>query len=395
MHNSENFYDFFAHFTIELSTEETMSKANSKNEIKNQCENNSCRLGGVGGQAVLEGVMMKSKEDYAIAVRKENGEIVTKKGKSKSLRDKCKFFGLPVIRGIVNLVESLVFSFKTLTDSAEMAGIELEEEPTKFEKWLEKKFGKSIVNVVTAIAGVLGVVLALFLFLYLPAWLASGVEFLVENVSWSGGRHAGSLPTWGFNIIEGAFKIIIFILYIYLTSKLNDINRVYQYHGAEHKTIFCYEKGLELTVDNVKEQKRFHPRCGTSFIFVILIISIAVMTVATTLINAYSDFDLSNKLFRTVIKLSLLPLTVGIGYEFIRYAGKHNNILTRVLSAPGLWMQRLTTREPDEKMIEVAITSLKAALPDEFPEETKETDNSENNAEETAKSEETTEQTGE
>ncbi|MBE6649102.1 MAG: DUF1385 domain-containing protein [Ruminococcaceae bacterium] len=376
--------------------EETMSKANSKNEINNQCQNNNCRLGGVGGQAVLEGVMMKSKENYAIAVRKENGEIVTKKGKSKSIKDKYKFFGIPVVRGVVNLIESLMFSFKTLTDSAEMAEIELEEEPTKFEIWLEKKFGKSIVNVVTAIAGVLGVVLALFLFLYLPAWLAGGVEFLVENVSWSGGRHAGSLPAWGFNIIEGVFKIIIFILYIYLTSKLNDIKRVYQYHGAEHKTIFCYEKGLDLTVDNVKEQKRFHPRCGTSFIFVILIISIAVMTVATTVINAYSDFDLSNKLFRTVIKLSLLPLTVGIGYEFIRYAGKHNNVLTRVLSAPGLWMQRLTTREPDEKMIEVAITSLKAALPEEFPEEVSEEVNEDEESEDKLeKSEETTEQTGE
>jgi len=373
-----------------------MSKANSKNEINNQCQNNNCRLGGVGGQAVLEGVMMKSKENYAIAVRKENGEIVTKKGKSKSIKDKYKFFGIPVVRGVVNLIESLMFSFKTLTDSAEMAEIELEEEPTKFEIWLEKKFGKSIVNVVTAIAGVLGVVLALFLFLYLPAWLAGGVEFLVENVSWSGGRHAGSLPAWGFNIIEGVFKIIIFILYIYLTSKLNDIKRVYQYHGAEHKTIFCYEKGLDLTVDNVKEQKRFHPRCGTSFIFVILIISIAVMTVATTVINAYSDFDLSNKLFRTVIKLSLLPLTVGIGYEFIRYAGKHNNVLTRVLSAPGLWMQRLTTREPDEKMIEVAITSLKAALPEEFPEEVSEEVNEDEESEDKLeKSEETTEQTGE
>ncbi len=327
-----------------------------------------CRLGRVGGQAVLEGVMMKGRESYAIAVRKENGEHVIKKGKSKSIREKYKFFGLPIIRGIVNLVESMMFSYKTLSDSAEMAGIELEEEPSKFEIWLEKKFGKSLINVIMVFASVLGVLLAALLFMLLPSWLAKGIEFLVEKVSWFG-NHAGHLPAWGFNIIEGVFKIIIFILYIALSSLLNDIKRVYQYHGAEHKSIFCYEEGAELTVENVKRQSRFHPRCGTSFIFVILIISIAVMTVATTIINATQFFDVSNTLLRTLLKLSLLPPTVGIGYEFIRFAGKHNNIFTRVLSAPGLWMQRITTKEPDEKMIEIAIMSLKAALPEEFVEE--------------------------
>ncbi len=408
MQNSENFYYFFRYvfYTVSFAqnnSEEKMSNPNAneqkneqiikeKNEqIKEICKikcggkcgkccpegirNNKsgeskvvCRLGRVGGQAVLEGVMMKGKESYAIAVRKENGDHVIKKGKSKSLRDKYKICGLPIIRGVVNLVESMVFSFKTLTDSAEMAGIELEEEPSKFELWLEKKFGKSIVNFITVFAGVLGVLLAVFLFMFLPAWLASGVEFLVEKVSWFG-KHAGHLPAWGFNIIEGVFKIVIFILYMVLTSLLNDIKRVYQYHGAEHKSIFCYEEGAELTVENVKRQSRFHPRCGTSFIFVILIISIAVMTVATTLINEFQIFDVSNKLLRTILKLFLLPLTVGIGYEFIRFAGKHNNIFTRVLSAPGLWMQRITTKEPDEKMIEIAIMSLKAALPEEFKEE--------------------------
>lgn len=339
-------------------------KAEATTDTKSQncaeCEEES--LNSAGGQAVLEGVMMRTKKNYAIAVRKENGEIVIKQGDVKSIRDKIKFLGLPLIRGPVNMIESLITSFKTLEDSAEMAGIEFDEEPSKFEKWLLKRFGKSIINVITAIAGVLGVILALFLFMYLPSLLAKGVEFIVENLPWR-----GHLPAWGFNIIEGIFKIVIFVLYIMLSSKLNDIKRVYQYHGAEHKTIFCYENGEELTIENVRKQSRFHPRCGTSFIFVILIISILVMTCATTIINSFKFFDVSNTLLRTALKLLLLPLTVGFGYEFIRYAGCHNNVFTKILSAPGLWMQRITTKEPDDSMIEVAIVSLKAALPKKYP----------------------------
>ncbi len=331
---------------------------------KNLKEKNT-RLGAVGGQAVLEGVMMKSKKTYAIAVRKENGEIVTKKGEVKSIREKIKILKLPIIRGIVNLVESLLFSFKTLTDSAEMAGIEFEEEPSKFEKWLEKKFGKSIINVITAIGSVLGVVLALFLFMYLPSLFTKGVGFLFTNLL------KINFSPFAFSLTEGIFKIIIFILYIYLTSLLNDIKRVYQYHGAEHKSIFCYESGEELNVENVKKQSRFHPRCGTSFLFVVMIISILIMTITTAALNEMG-IDTEKTLLRTLIKLLLLPLTVGFSFEFIMYAGKHNNICTRFFSAPGLWMQRLTTREPDDEMIEVAIKSLKLALPEEFPEESSE-----------------------
>ncbi len=345
---------------------EKLKTSKTLNDKKSNCcspaKDGKQKLDTAGGQAVLEGVMMKTKNNYAIAVRKENGEIVIKQDKVKSIRDKLKFLNLPLLRGPVNMVESLASSFKTLEESAEMAGIEFDEEPSKFEKWLEKKFGKSIIAVITAIAGVLGVLLSLFLFMYLPSLLASGVEFIVEKLPWR-----GNLRDWGFNIIEGIFKIIIFILYIAFSSKLNDIKRVYQYHGAEHKTIFCYEKHEELTIENVRKQKRFHPRCGTSFIFVILIISIFVMTCATTIINHFKIFDVSNRILRTVLKLLLLPLTVSIGYEFIRYAGKHDNLFTRILSAPGLWMQRITTKEPDDSMIEVAIVSLKAALPEDYP----------------------------
>ncbi len=351
------------------SKKEQNSKSNPNASCAKSCGNS--RLGGVGGQAVLEGVMMKSKESYAIAVRKENGDIVYKKGVNKSLGKKCFIFRLPIIRGIVNLVESLMFSFKTLSDSAEMAGMEFEEEPSKFEKWLERKFGKSIINFVTVIASILGVLLAVGLFIFLPSALVKGLEFLIERVSPIDTMQSGMLPGWAFNLLEGFFKIIIFILYIFFTSKLNDIKRVYQYHGAEHKSIFCYEKEEELTVENVKKQSRFHPRCGTSFIFVVMIISIAVMTVFTTLLEQHSSFMINNIAFRSLLKIMILPLTVGISYEFIRYAGRHTNLFTRILSAPGLWMQRLTTREPDEKMIEVAIASLKAALPEEFPEDAK------------------------
>jgi uncharacterized protein YqhQ len=345
-------------------TEKTKSN-NNQNQTNDCCKGNNKgkqKLDTAGGQAVLEGVMMKTKNNYAIAVRKESGEIVIKQKKSKSIRDKIKFLNWPFIRGPINMVESLASSFKTLEESAEMAGIEFDEEPSKFERWLEKKFGKSIIGVITVIAGILGVALSLFLFMYLPSLLASGVEFIVEKLPWR-----GNLRAWMFNVIEGIFKIVIFIIYIALSSKLNDIKRVYQYHGAEHKTIFCYEKKQELTIENVKKQKRFHPRCGTSFIFVILIISIFVMTCATTIINHFKFFDVSNRLIRTLLKLLLLPITVSIGYEFIRYAGKHDNLFTKILSAPGLWMQRITTKEPDESMIEVAIVSLKAALPDEYP----------------------------
>ena len=354
---------------MEKSKKEQNDKSNPNSSCAKNCGGCNSKLGGVGGQAVLEGVMMKSKDSYAIAVRKENGDIVYKKGINKSIGKKCFIFRLPIIRGIVNLIESLSFSFKTLSDSAEMAGMEFEEEPSKFEKWLEKKFGKSIINFVTVIASILGVLLAVGLFIFLPSALVKGLEFLIERVSPIDTMQSGMLPGWAFNLIEGLFKIIIFILYIFFTSKLSDIKRVYQYHGAEHKSIFCYEKEEELTVENVKKQSRFHPRCGTSFIFVVMIISIAVMTIFTTLLEEHSSFMINNIAFRSLLKIMILPLTVGISYEFIRYAGRHTNLFTRILSAPGLWMQRLTTREPDEKMIEVAIASLKAALPEEFPEE--------------------------
>jgi uncharacterized protein YqhQ len=302
------------------------------------------RLGTVGGQAVMEGVMMKSKTTVATAVRKYDGSITVKKSPVKSIKNKHKIFRVPLIRGIVNFVEMMILSFSTLSDSAQMLGIEMEE-PGKFGKWLEKRFGKSIMTLITALSVVLGVVLAFFLFIWLPAFVTKLINRYIVNL--------GGL----FTLVEGLFKMAIFVSYILLVSLMKDIKRVFSYHGAEHKSIFAYEAGEELTVENVKAKSRFHPRCGTSFIFVLLIISILVGAVLPKKIL----------LIRVALRLLTFPVVVGIGYEYIIYVGKHSNALTRIFSAPGLWMQRVTTKEPDDKMIEVAIAALKSALPDEFP----------------------------
>lgn len=310
------------------------------------CSDKKCnnpRLGKVGGQAVMEGVMMNSEQGLAIAVRNMDGDIVVRQKKRTFLREKCKFFRVPVVRGIVNFIDTLMMSFSTLTESTEMLGIEVEPE-SKFEKWLDKKLGKSLMAAASMIGMVLGVGLALVLFIWLPAFLVG----VIEKV----------LPLgWAKSLVEGLMKILLFVSYLSLVSLMKDIKRVFMYHGAEHKTIFCYEAGLELNVENVRKQKRFHPRCGTSFIFVIMFLSILIGSVITW----------DTMWLRVVLKIATLPLVVGIGYEYIRYAGRHENALTKIVSAPGLWIQRITTSEPDDSMIEVAIASVKASLTREFP----------------------------
>ncbi len=316
---------------------------------KNNNELN-CRLGTVGGEAVLEGVMMKGKDGtMGVAVRKEDGSVVVTKDKHVSVRKKYKILNLPIIRGIVGMVESFVLSFKVLNISAEIYGLEeTEEEPSKFEKWLDKHFGKSLIDIVMVVASVLGVALAVGLFMFLPSLITKGIDSLTGNV------------LGGFkSLIEGVIKIGIFVAYLALVSLMKDIKRTFQYHGAEHKSIFCYEAGEELTPENVKKFKRYHPRCGTSFMFVMLIISVLIFSLP------FVPWD--NVWLRLLVKLPLLPLAIGLGFEFIMYAGKHDNIFIRILSAPGLWMQHITTREPDLEQIEVAIIALKTALPEDFP----------------------------
>lgn len=310
----------------------------------NDPRNPSCRMNKVGGQAVLEGVMMKSGENVALSVKTDEG-IKTELSKFVSVRKKYKLLGIPVLRGVVNMIETFALSFKTLGRSAELVGYE-DEEPSKFEKWLTEKLGDKLMGAIMGVAGVLGVGIAMLLFMWLPATIAS----LFGGIITAG---------WIKTLIEGVIKIAIFIAYMALVALMPDIRRTFEYHGAEHKSIACYEKGLELTPENAAGCTRFHPRCGTSFIFVILIISILIFSLPIV------PWD--NMLLRVLCKLVLLPLVVGISFEFIMYAGKHDNVLTRILSAPGLAMQRITTKEPTAEQLEVAIASIKAVLPDEFP----------------------------
>ena len=305
------------------------------------------KVGIVGGQAVLEGVMMKSGDRCSLAVRTPDG-IVVDNTIETPLRKKYKICNVPIIRGCVSFVEQLFSAMKMLTKSADMQGIDLDEPETKFEKWLTEKLGDKLMAVVGGIGMVLGVVLAMALFLLLPTYATRGLDWLVGGFI---GKYAILRA-----LIEGLVRITIFVLYVWLVSFMPDIRRTYEYHGAEHKSVDCFEKGLELTPTNAMKCSRFHPRCGTSFIFVMLILSIIV--------NSFLEWDIV--WIRFASKLITLPLIVGLGYEFIRYAGGHNNILTKILSAPGLWMQRITTQEPNWSQLEVAITALKNAIPEEF-----------------------------
>ena len=314
----------------------------------------NCRLGKVGGQAVLEGVMMKSGDDIALAVRKEDGTIEVKRSKHVSIRKKHKFLNIPLIRGCVNMVETLIMSMGTLEDSANMIGLDETEDETKFEKWLRKKFGDKLMNVIMGIGMVLGVILSVGLFVILPNLVTMGLNALCRNL-WN-----FTLPSFAQNAISGVMRIGIFVAYILLVSLMKDIRRTFEYHGAEHKSIACYEAGEELTPENAMKYSRLHPRCGTSFIIVILIISI--------LATAFINWNTWPKIAIMLTKIAMIPVIVGIGFEFLMWAGKHPNWLTRVLSAPGLWMQKATTKEPDLAQLEVAITALKNAMPAEFPE---------------------------
>lgn len=313
------------------------------------------RRGNVGGQALVEGVMMKSKRYTAIAVRRmDNKKISVSRKTNSSLADRYRICRLPLIRGAVNFAETMALSFSTITAASDMLGLEsTAEEGSKFDKWLEKHLGKWIMPVMTAISVILGVLLSVGLFIWLPTFVCN----LLFGEKLAGGDFSSGV--WR-SLVEGVLKVLIFILYLWLTALIPDMKRVYQYHGAEHKSIFCYENGLELNVENVKKQSRFHPRCGTSFMFAMIFLSIFIAIAFL--------WPVQNVWLRSLLKLLLLPLNVGIGYEFIRYAGRHDNAFVRIVSQPGLWMQRLTTREPDAEIIEVGIAALKCALPDDFPE---------------------------
>lgn len=305
----------------------------------------------VGGQALIEGIMMMGPKGAAVSVRTPDGTIDTEILEVKHIKDKIKFLGWPLIRGIVNYVESMIFGYKCLMMSAEKSGledIEEEENSSKLDKWLNEHLNKKVMGIITGIASVLGVGLAFLLFFYLPT---VAVDFI--------NKLSGEVLTNFRALFEGIIRMAIFVSYIALVSLMKDIKRTFMYHGAEHKTIFCYENGLDLTVENVRKMSRFHPRCGTSFIFVIIIISVIISSALSIFTHLHD-----NTLVWMLAKIMILPLITGISYEFIKYAGKHDNLLVKILSAPGLWMQRLTTKEPDDSMIEVALASFKAVITD-------------------------------
>lgn len=313
----------------------------------------------IGGQALIEGIMMKGPDKTAMAVRKKDGSIAIEE---KAAKPKKWYNKAPFIRGSVNFVSQLTEGYTYLSRSMELSGMaedDSDEEPTKFEKWLDEKFGDKIENIVMGIASVIGIALAIVLFVFVPTWLFMLIQYLVGE--------ANDISAFQ-SLFEGILKIIIFVTYMWLVSLMKDIRRTYEYHGAEHKTIFCYEKGLPLTVENVKKQIRFHPRCGTSFIFLVLIISILVYSVVPITNAFFIDTFAVNETFAMILRVSckilLLPVIVGISYEVIRLAGRFDNIITKIISAPGLALQRLTTREPDDKQIEIAIAAMERVIPE-------------------------------
>ncbi|MCM1114907.1 MAG: DUF1385 domain-containing protein [Clostridium sp.] len=305
----------------------------------------------VGGQALIEGVMMQGPLGVATAVRRSDNDILVEHHEVKHLKDKNKFFGIPIIRGVVSFFESMVLGYKMLMYSAEASGMEDMEdvEMNKFEKWLTDKLGDKFMSIIMGLATVIGFALAFLIFFYLPVLAFNRLN------AWAD----GALTAWQ-GTIEGVLKIAIFVIYIALVSQMKDIKRTFMYHGAEHKSIACYEAGLELTVENVRKSCRFHPRCGTSFIFVMLILSIILSTLLSKIFPSIAQI----RVLWMLLKLLFIPLVMGIGYEFIKYAGRHDNLLVKILSAPGLWMQRLTTKEPTDDIIEVGIASLKAVITD-------------------------------
>ncbi len=310
-----------------------------------------CRRNRVGGQAVIEGVMMKNGEKTALATRCDDGTVDIKHDTFVPIRKKIKILGIPLIRGVVGFIESLILSFKTMGASTEVLG--LEEEESKSEKWLKKHLGIGVTDIIMFVAMVFGVVLALALFMFLPSFLAKDV--LNAHVFEPNGI---TLNKYALAAIEGATKVIIFIAYLLAVSLMKDIRRVFEYHGAEHKSIACFEQGLELTPENARGCTRFHPRCGTSFMFVMILVGIVV--------GMFIPAEWPTWV-RSLTKLATLPIVMGLGYEFIMLAGKHDNFLTRILSAPGLWMQRITTKEPSDDQLAIAICAIKASMQDEFP----------------------------
>ena len=298
----------------------------------------------IGGQALIEGILMRGPEKDAIVVRSPEG-LVTKVTERKFVKDKYPILGIPILRGAVTFISSMITGVKALMFSADYFPDDENAEPGKLDKWLDKHIpADKLQSLIVAFSVVLSIGLMLVLFMLLPTFIA-------------GLFHATSPAV--HNLIEGVVKIAVLLTYMILCSRQKDVYRVFCYHGAEHKTIFCYEAGLPLTVENVRIQPRHHPRCGTSFLFVVVIVSIIVSSLVFPYINWQSIW------VRVGVKLLLLVPVVGVTYEFNRLVGAHDNVVTRILSAPGMWLQNFTTHEPDDSMIEVAIEAMKLVIPEQ------------------------------
>lgn len=293
----------------------------------------------IGGQAVIEGVMMRGPEKTGLAVRKPDGTIDTEVWDSNTVKKRYPILGVPIIRGVVNFIEMLILGYKTIMKSAEIAGIEDDDNDSEEKK--DEDLGEKSKNTMESFASFLGIVIAILLFVVIPTFIVGKTDGIF---------HWGGFKT----VVEGAIKIAIFVAYLALISCMKDIKRLYEYHGAEHKTIYCYEHGEELTPENARKYTRFHPRCGTSFLLIVLIVSIIVFSAVTW----------KTLWLRVILKLVLLPVVVGVSYEIIKFAGRHDNSVMRFILAPGLWLQRLTTREPDDSQLEVAISSIKLVIPE-------------------------------
>ena len=295
----------------------------------------------IGGQALIEGILMRGPEKQAIVCRTEEG-LVEKTEELHLLRERYPFFGFPFVRGCVTFFDSLVKGMQALTYSASLIPLEQQEEPDKLDQWITRHFPEEKAEkLIIYTAVVLGILLSVFLFIFLPTFVVALIRpltatYLLRNLS------------------EGILKVIILLVYMWLVAHMSDVKRLFSYHGAEHKTIFCYEHGKPLTVENVRPESRFHPRCGTSFLLVVVLVSI--------LVNA--TVRVANPFARVGVHLLLLPVVVGISYEINRWCGLHDNWLSAVLSAPGKWLQRITTNEPDDGMIECAIRAMELVIPD-------------------------------
>ncbi len=312
-------------------------------------ENKNCSIHktSIGGQAVMEGVMMRGPKKIATAVRKPDGEIITDIQELGKVRT-GKLVKLPIIRGCVNFFDSMIVGVKALMFSAKFFDVEEDgtpkpEEPSKFEAWLEEKLdSEKAMNVIIYISVVLSLCLSIGLFILLPGVIGELIRMVVDN-------------QYVITLAEGIVRIAIFIIYLALVAQMKDIKRVFMYHGAEHKSINCYEHGEELTVENVRKYTRLHPRCGTSFLLIVMVVSMLVFFFIPKMFFVY----------RLLLRLALLPVVAGISYEIIKYAGRHDNAFTHIISKPGMWFQRITTNEPDDSQIEVAIASLLAVIPEE------------------------------